>query len=139
MSEPATKQDLEQATTQLRGEMKDLGEQLRGEMKDIGEQLRGEMKDMGEQFRGEVTQLRGDMGDMEARLSLQIDQSASHHANVMVEQLSVLVGGVDDKYKGLPGDYKELRARFDDHVADHHLHVRLPPAPAKRVRRPRSR
>jgi len=26
MSQPATKQDLEQATTQLRGEMKDMGE-----------------------------------------------------------------------------------------------------------------
>src|SRR5262245_39641948 len=66
MSELATKQDLEQATTQLRGEMKhDLEQattQLRGEMKHDLEQattqLRGEMKHDLEQA---TTQLRGEM------------------------------------------------------------------------------
>ncbi len=153
MSELATKKDLEQTTTQLRGEMKAMGEGLRGEMKAMGEELRGEMKAMGEELRGEMKamgeelrgemkamgeELRGEMKAMGEELHQHIDRSAAHIANVVAERFRRDFSAVDDKYKDLPGRHKELRDEFETHAADLHLHTRLPPAPAKRVRRPRS-
>jgi len=128
VSEPATRDDLEQATTQLRGEMKTMGEDLRGEMKTMGEELRGE-----------IGQLRDDMKAMEARLQRYIGEASSHAANVMMENVGRLVAPVDEKYKDLPGRHVQLRADFDTHAADLRLHTRQPAAPAKRARRPRSR
>jgi hypothetical protein len=80
---------------------------------------------------------------MMEQLPRQIEQSTSQvaqeTANLMMEQLQKLISAVDEKYEHLPGQHKELRARFDAHAGDDRLHVRLPPAPAKRVRRPRAR
>ena len=92
MSELATKKDLEQTTTQLRGEMKAMGEGLRGEMKAMGEELRGEMKAMGEE-------LRGEMKAMGEELHQHIDRSAAHIANVVAERFRRDFSAVDDKYK----------------------------------------
>jgi hypothetical protein len=143
VSEPATKQDLEQATTQLRGEMGVMGEQLRGEMRDMKEELRGEMGVMGGQLRADMQamegRLRGDMGAMEARLGRQIGEALSHVANVMLEHVGHLVSPTDEKYKDLPDRHVKLRSDFTAHVADVRLHTRPPAAPAKRVRRRRSR
>ncbi len=159
MSEPATKNDLEQATTQLRREMKhDLEQattQLRGEMKHDLEQattqLRGEMKHDLEQattqLRGEMkhdleqatTQLRGEMKAMGEDLRQHFDESGSRIANAVAEQFRRDFSVVDDKYKDLPDRHKELRDEFEAHAANVHLHTRLPPLPAKRVRSPRLR
>jgi hypothetical protein len=72
VSEPATKDDLEQSTTLLRGEMSAMGEELRGEMRGMKEELRGEMRDMKEELRGEMRgmkeELRGEMRDMKGEL-----------------------------------------------------------------------
>jgi len=116
VSEPATKDDLEQATTQLRGEMGAMGEQLRGE----------------------IIQLRGEMGAMEARLFRHIGEAASQVANVMLEHVRTLVAAFDDKHKDLLPAHAKLRADFDTHAADLRLHRRHPAAPAKRARRLRS-
>jgi len=120
MSELATKKDLEQATTQLRGEMKAMGEELRGEMKAMGEELRGEMKAMGKELRQ------------------YFDTSGAYIANVVAERFRHDFSAFDDKYKDLPGRHKELRDEFEAHAGDLRMHTRMPPVPAKRVRRPRS-
>ena len=124
VSEPATREDLEQSTTQLRGEMKAMGEELRGEMG---------------QLRGEVGQLRDDMRAMEGRLQRQIGEALSQVANVMLEHVRSLVAPFDEKYQDLLPDHAKLRTDFDTHAADLRLHTRQPAAPAKRARRPRSR
>jgi DNA anti-recombination protein RmuC len=137
------KHDLEQATTQLRGEMKhDLEQattQLRGEMKHDLEQattqLRGEMKHDLEQA---TTQLRGEMKAMGEQLRQYFDTSGAHIANVVAERFRHDFSAIDDKYKDLPGRHKELRDEFEAHAGDLRMHSRLPPVPAKRVRRPRS-
>ena len=120
MSAPITRDDLDQAVVTLRGETK---------------QLRNDMETMGGQLRSEVGELRSEMGTMETRLVHQIDQSASHVANVMVEHLRGPVSIVDEKYKDIPRQHAELRAEFEAHAADVHLHRRSPATPAKRVRR----
>jgi hypothetical protein len=120
MSKPATKNDLDQAMTQLRGEMGDMEGRLRGEMGDMEGRLRGEMR------------------AMEDRLVRTIDQSTAQVANVMVEQFRPYLAAFDEKYKDFPGRHQALRDDFDAHAADFRLHTRLSPAPAKRARRPRT-
>jgi hypothetical protein len=105
-------------------------------------------------LRGETTQLRDAVGAMEARirtemiamearLSTQIKESASEIAqevaNVMVEQLRGQVSVVDEKYKDLPGQYAELRADFDSHVADLSLHRARRPRPPSELAVPDQR
>lgn len=131
MSKPITKDDLDQAVTMLRGETK----QLRDDMEIMGGQLRTEVGQLRTEMKTMGGQLRADMGAMETRLVHQIDQSTSKAANVMVEHLRGLVSVVDEKYKDLPRQHAELRAEFDEHAADSHLHRRSPPTPGKRVRR----
>jgi len=143
VSEPATKEDLEQATTQLRGEMGVMGEQLRGEMREMKEELRGDMQAMEGRLRADMDdregRLRADMDARDARMVRYIAEAVSHGTGVIMEHLRGHVAGVDEKYKDLPDRHIKLRSDFETHVADTRMHMRQPAAPAKRARRRRSR
>src|SRR3954452_11461061 len=54
----ATKHDLLELGTSLRGEMSELGTSLRGEMSELGTSLRGEMSELRTSLRGEMSELR---------------------------------------------------------------------------------
>jgi len=118
---PVTKRELDQSLGELRGEMNAMKTELRGEM--------NAMK----------TELRGEMIAMKTELIREIGQAASHVANVMMEHIQTLISVVDEKYQDVPPLQAKLRVDFDAHAADRRLHTRLPAAPSKRVRRPRSR
>ena len=153
VSEPATKQDLDEAMGVLRDEMTGMEARLRGEMTGLrGEMtgLRGEMTGLrGEMtgLRGEMTgleaRLRSDLGNdmkaMEERLGREIGAAISHATNVMMEEFRRRFAALDDKYGDLRPRQDKLRADLDTHTADVSLHVRRPAAPGKQTRRPRSR
>jgi len=165
---PVTKRDLDEAMgglrEEFRGEMSAMKTELRGEMSAMKTELRDEMSTMKTELRGEMTELRGEMSAMKTEMSamktemsemktemktemsamktellLEIGQAASRVANVMMEHIQTLISVVDEKYQDLPPLHAKLRVDFDDHMADRRLHTRLPAAPSKRVRRPRSR
>jgi hypothetical protein len=86
-----------------------------------------------------IGELRGELSAMKTDLIREIGQAASHVPNVMMEHIQSLISVVDEKYQDLPPLHAKLRADFDAHTADRRLHMRSPPAPPKRARRPRSR
>jgi DNA anti-recombination protein RmuC len=167
VSEPATKEDVAQVrddVAQLRASTKEDLAQVRDDVAQVRDQLaqvrddvaqlRASTKEDLAQVRDDVaqlrastkedlaqamTQLRGEMGEMERRLNRSFEENASRIAKVMMEHIQGLATIVDEKYKDLPGRHAELRADVDTHVADVRLHARRPTAPAKRARRPRAR
>jgi len=78
---------------------------------------------------------------MEQRMNAKTDEAVSHTANVMMEQIRILVNVVEEKYEHLPGDVATLRRDFDEHRTDLHLHARSPATLPKRAtkKQPRSR
>lgn len=158
MNEPATKQDLDNAVGTLRSEMSEMKDLLRGELRsDISEmdtraridmammenRLRVDMKAMNAEVRNDMktmeTRLHTDMQAMEERILKEIGAAASKVADVMTNHHRGHFKVLDEKYQDLPKQHAELRADFDTHAADRRLHARLPVAPPRRLRRPRSR
>jgi chromosome segregation ATPase len=147
VSEPATKEDLDTAVTQLRGELaskrdlEELGSELRAELASkrdlaaVEERFGGMDERLGgvEQRLGGVEQRLGGVEQrlvgMEERLGFQI----THAANWVVEQLGKLVKQIDEKYADVPGELAALRRELDEHRSDASLHVRPTRAPPKRV------
>jgi hypothetical protein len=128
VSEPATKQDLDEAMGVLRGEMTGMETRLRGEM----DQIRGEMK-------ATTAELRDEMKATKTELLLEIGAAITRATNVMTEHFSRHFGALDDKLGAQAQRHDELRTDFNSHKADVSLHVRPPAAPARRARRRPSR
>ena len=147
MTEPATKQDLDQAMDTLRGEMSAMEARLRNDLGNeitaTEDRLRGEMAAMEARLRDELKEADRRMSSMENRLLHEIGAAATRVANVMAEHHRSLIAALDDKYRDLPGRHAQLRADFDAHAADLGMHARLTPTtpttPIKRPRGPRSR
>ena len=139
VSEPATKQDLDEAMGVLHGEIEATAAELRGEMTGMEARLRGEMTGMEARLRGEMDQIRGDMKAMKAELLLEIGSAISRATNVMTEEFRRQFSVLDDKYGDLRPRHDQLRADLDTHTTDLSLHVRRSAAPAKRTRRSPSR
>jgi hypothetical protein len=127
---PVTKLDLDQAMGELRTE-------LRGEMAELRTELRGEMAELRTELRGEMAGLRVEMIAMKTELIHEIGQAGTHVANVMMEHIRTLISVVDEKYRDLPQKHAALRAEFENHATDRHLHARPKSSPPKRTRRSR--
>jgi uncharacterized coiled-coil protein SlyX len=119
----ATKEDLESAVTQLRGEIAETRQELRGEIAET---------------RQEIAETRQELRAVEKNLLHHIGDMAEHTARVVEERLSAelarhvmaseernrdLLRSLDDRYRALPGEAAALRRDLDAHVADDTRHA----------------
>jgi chromosome segregation ATPase len=145
VSEPVTKNDLDQAVTTLRAEVGAVEQRLDRRLSSVEERLSGmEGRLSGVEGRlsgmeGRLSGVEGRLSGMEERLTEKFTQLASQIAmqvgNLMVEQLRSQISVVDEKYQDVPGQCKALRRDLDGHVTDLHLHRPASPTPGKRARR----
>jgi chromosome segregation ATPase len=138
VSEPVTKNDLDQAVTTLRAEVGAVEQRLDRRLTSVEQRLSG-MEGRLSGVEGRLSGVEGRLSGMEERLTEKFTQLASQIAmqvgNLMVEQLRSQISVVDEKYQDVPAQCKALRRDLDSHVADVHLHRPSPPTPGKRARR----
>ena len=92
------------------------------DLNELGTQLRGEMSELRTELRGEMGELRTELGEVEARLTYQIGDSASRLANVIIERLGDLIKPVDDKASQALAEARAGSAHLAAHERDPDAH-----------------
>ena len=85
---------------------------------ELGTLLRGEM----DELRTELRELRTELREVETRLTYQIGDSASRLANVIIERLGDLIKPVDDKSSQALAEPRAASAHIAAHERDPDAH-----------------
>ena len=104
MTAPATRRDLHDLRTELRGDMNNLRTELRGDMDNLRTELRTDMANL----RTDMADLRTELTDLRTGLRAELQADMQDMLRVLNEENRAWFRAIDDQYKDLPGRVLKL-------------------------------